>query len=277
MGAGSARSLRGVRCGCDGRCKDLDEDGTDDSDAPEADIMQRQATVYSAHTMKLSQFEAFLRRAGVRTELYGVSNARTLNDLWGEVMLKECTLEKRDPPLNGCTIFRLVRTVVVELRATVRQRDVYLVLEEERTGWGSARSNINTNMTRKLFTDEDTASGIIRCIVQNLEITTDECNEHIVIEPSVESVESDRDSKSYPDLKTNYTLHVARVRVRDSSHPAMSHLGLPKGTPFTTTVDGMNKRQRKCKWMTRAQFEQKVIGSKAGYRDRCDTDWADSM
>lgn len=209
-----------------------------------------------------TQFRHFLQLHGVQTERFRTSSnrhAKSLKDLWTEVVLRQCTLEQyaNEEAPDGLGLQRKVAAVFMELEAACQDGELrYLLLKDEIHSQSESRRNLNTRPSRKMFEDEDVISAIWRCMVQNLNLSEQLCKELFAVE-SVELRTEVKESSGFPGLRTIYNMHVVKMSVVDPRVTEVAQLGLPAGEVFQTELDNsLFAATTRCWiWANRHDFE----------------------
>lgn len=214
------------------------------------------------------QFTLLLKHFKVPISEYGKRNAKSVRDLWCEVVVGTSHLEKTAAKPEGQVLLRRVKIAVVELLATLDGEDKILMLKNMTTESGCVRKDLDARLTRKMFDDEERSPAMWRCLTQNLGLPEQACKDHFEIESS-KDLEEVRVSSGFPGLNTHYTLCVTRARVRDPTSPALQSLGLPGGEEFETDVVDMFKlgSMRQWKWCPRETVEPLFAVEKAADAD----------
>lgn len=211
--------------------------------------------------LKPSQFKDFLQIHGVPVRDWGNSKLKTksLEELWAEVSLRECTLVKVPSTLgNGFTLERVVSVIFLEIQCRVGEERRYLLLQDEKTQF-AARSNLKTRPSKKMFDDEEVEEAVWRCIFQNLDIKDKKAQQQFRILTVEARVEEKNSSGGFPGLPTTYNMNIARLEVIDPSHADMAKLGLPSGKNFQTTARFIrHKTTRTWAWFTAEDFENAI-------------------
>jgi len=201
--------------------------------------------------LKPDGFLKFLEAHNVPVTSYGRGRARCLQDLWAEIVVRECSLKRVPDPLASgkCFLQRSVRVLVLEVTATIEGTENVLLLKQEVNIQGHARADLDACTTTKIFDDEDIPSAIHRCFRQNLGLECSAAEGVFAIE-SEEDVNEVRESTAYPGLRTMYMMHMVHMRVCDIFLPKLAAIGLPSGSSFTTEMMvsalGVGKRLTWC-------------------------------
>lgn len=231
------------------QCPDIPKDGTTND-------------IEFIRILKPNQFKDFLQIHGVPVRDWGNAKMKTksLEELWAEVSLRECTLVKVQAGLGSFTLERVVNVVFLEIEAVVDNSSRYLLLQDEKTQFAS-RNNLRTRPSKKMFDDEEVEEAVWRCIYQNLDIKDKKARQHFAIQSVEERVE-EKSSGGFPGLPTTYNMHVARLKVRDPSHADMDKLGLPSGKNFQTSARFIrHKTTRTWTWCSCADFQNAVMNT----------------
>jgi len=210
---------------------DVSTTGSDSEASPDEDHLAY------IRQLKPDDFAKFLRAHHVPVEDYGRDKARCLQDLWAEVVVRECSLERIPNPMGSskCFLQRRVRTIIIEIKATIEGQEKFLLLNREVNDHGHVRDSLDARVTTKMFDDEDIPSAMHRCLLQNLGMECSAVEDGFAIELE-EDAKAVRESTAYPGLRTIYTMHLVHLRVRDISHPMMAAIGLPLGSSFTAQM-----------------------------------------
>jgi len=195
--------------------------------------------------MTLSSFRDALVAHKLPLEKYSVGRAKSWKDLWIEVVLGASTLKNCNcpaiswPPTVSPSLYRSVRTVVLELRVPVDGRDRFLLLTDHVKEAGVARYGLYAPLEIHLFADEKPSDALARLAVHSLNISEKCLKQHFVIEECTTSKKW-QESLSFPGLLTSYKITRYNLTIRDPHHLDLMCLGLPEGNEFkTTTVSSM--------------------------------------
>jgi hypothetical protein len=209
--------------------------------------------------LKPAQFKDFLKIHGVPLQDWGSSTlkTKTLEELWAEVSLRECTLQKvADAHGHGFLLERVVTVIFLEIQALVGNEARYLLLQDEKTEF-STRSNLKTRPSKKMFDDEEVEEAVWRCIHQNLDIKEKKSQQHFTIKGSEAHVETKDSSGGFPGIPTTYNMNVVSLEVNDPSHPDMEKFGLPSGMNFQTSARFIrHKTRRDWTWCSSLDFKK---------------------
>jgi hypothetical protein len=214
------------------------------------------------------QFQAFLEHHGVRVADFGRSPAKTVRDLWAEVMMRESELEQYPNPSKPCgfELRRRVRQVVLDLSAEVGEELKYLLLKELLVQSGRRCKNLAARVSLKMFPDESVADATQRCMLQVLGVPEETSKRHFVIESTEDSQEV-KFSTGFPGMLTLYVLTTIRVRVPNSTAHGLGCIGLPKGREFSVSCPQsmVAGRTRRFMWVSESDFEEAKIAT-GGYK-----------
>ncbi|GIK42319.1 MAG: hypothetical protein BroJett011_61520 [Chloroflexota bacterium] len=155
------------------------------------------------------ELKTWLESKGIDTTRWGIDGAKTVENLWAELIEGESQLQD-DPPQ------RQVRVVNVMIRAGQR----LLVEGEQEFGANQSRYR-GQPPAEKLKPGESPVEAAIRCLQEEMEVNP---NRVQVLSWTEEPEQILLDSPSYPGLATCYTRYEVEARVT----------GLPR-RPFTTT------------------------------------------
>lgn len=207
-----------------------------------------------------SQFKMFFKRHGIDMAKYGRERAKTVKDLWAEVVFRECELQQVEDPKTGqLSLERFVRVIMVEVEAECADGEVrHLMLKnEERTG--NSRRDLYNRMSKKMFDDENVDNAMWRCMLQNMALPEEMCQKQFAV-VSTQRTHEYKVSSGFPGLPTSYDMHVVRMRVVNPSDPVVEKLGLPEGKDFKTQHVALigPPSIRTWVWCTKAAFDAAV-------------------
>jgi ADP-ribose pyrophosphatase YjhB (NUDIX family) len=156
-----------------------------------------------------TELKSWLGSKGIDTTRWGVDGAKTVENLWTELVEGESQLQD-DPPQ------RQVRIVNVMIR------DGQLLLVEGEQEFGANQSRYRGQPpAEKLKPGESPVEGAIRCLQEEMEVNPSRVQ---ILAWTEEPEQVLLDSPSYPGLTTSYMRYEVEARVE----------GLPH-RPFTTT------------------------------------------
>merc|ERR1712137_941100 len=211
--------------------------------------------------MVRSDFARALKRNGLPLRRYKVGKAKSCEDLWIQVVLGTCRLKKFGylaqslPPKVSSTLYRSVRTVVVELSARIGGNDRFLLLKHQVQEEGACRYRLHVAPEIHMFADEKPSDALVRFAVRELNLTERSWNQHFVIEDCT-TFKRWQESLSFPGLLTLYDISKYRVNIQDPHHSDLLCFGLPEGNEFkTTTENSMDKYHSVFTWVSRKDFE----------------------
>jgi len=212
--------------------------------------------------MVRSDFARALKRNGLPLRRYKVGKAKSCEDLWIQVVLGTCKLKKFGylaqslPPKVSSTLYRSVRTVVVELSARIGGNDRFLLLKHQVQEEGACRYRLHVAPEIHMFADEKPSDALVRFAVRELNLTERSWNQHFVIEDRT-TFKRWQESLSFPGLLTLYDISKYRVNIQDPHHSDLLCFGLPEGNEFkTTTENSMDKYHSVFTWVSRKDFEK---------------------
>ncbi|MBE7550911.1 MAG: NUDIX domain-containing protein [Anaerolineales bacterium] len=156
-----------------------------------------------------AELKTWLASKGIDTTRWGMDGAKTVENLWAELVEGESQLQD-DPPQ------RQVRIVNVMIRAGQR----LLVEGEQEFGANQSRYR-GQPPAEKLKPGESPVEGAIRCLQEEMEVDPNRVH---VLAWTEEPEQILLDSPSYPGLTASYMRYEVEATVA----------GLPRG-PFTTT------------------------------------------
>jgi len=140
----------------------------------------------------------WLADRGVDMSTWGQGGNKTAVDLWLEVQQGDC-LVQGPPPV------RIVRVVQV----IIQQEGKVLIEGAQEMGDGRLRTR-NFYPSEKMKRGEPPAAAALRCLHEELGITTGQ----VIILSECSSQTEERDSPSYPGLKTQYHFVEVAARIR---------------------------------------------------------------
>jgi ADP-ribose pyrophosphatase YjhB (NUDIX family) len=153
--------------------------------------------------------QALLLSNGIDLSQWGQHDAKTVTDLWQELVVGEAYLQ--DPPLR-----RIVPGVV---RLIIRQGNCLLIEVQQTFRDGRTRSR-GIPPSEKLRRGESYRDGALRCVEEELRVE----RRHVQVLAQTHQVHhACRRSRSYPGLHSQHTFHTVDVQVE----------GLPQGA-FST-------------------------------------------
>jgi ADP-ribose pyrophosphatase YjhB (NUDIX family) len=161
------------------------------------------------HFETIDQLKTWLASKGVDTSQWGVSGAKSVENLWAELVARETEIQD-DPPL------RLVRLVNV----IIRQGDRILVEATQEFGENQQRER-GGPPAEKIKPGESPVETALRCLQEELRVDPSRVEIVAVLsEPEPKT----SDSPSYPGLRTCYLQYVVEAKVT----------GLPSESFWTT-------------------------------------------
>jgi len=189
---------------------------------------------------------------GVDVDAFGGDGAKSLVDLAVEVERGETTLVL-DPRTRAPR--RDVR--VLRLLVTDEDRRPGMVLIEARQEWQSGRSRERrTPLSEKLLRDEDWRVACTRAVDEELGSAVDVATFAMrVDETSVRESFVDRDSLSYPGLRSRYAMYTATCDVKGLPEPTEPVLGSASGEMGFTSMEDTPSGWLKATWTWRRREE----------------------
>ena len=151
------------------------------------------------------ELEALLLSQGIDLSQWGQHDAKTVTDLWQELVAEEAYLQ--EPPLH-----RIVPGVV---RLIIRQGNGMLIEVQQAFRDGRTRSR-GIPPAEKLRRGESYIDGALRCVEEELRVARSAVQ---VMERTHQIHHACHRSRSYPGLQSQYTFHTVDVQVQ----------GLPQG------------------------------------------------
>ncbi len=157
----------------------------------------------------IDQLKAWLASKGVDTSQWGVSGAKSVENLWAEIVEGETEIQD-DPPM------RLVRLVNV----IIRQGDRILVETTQEFGENQQRER-GGPPAEKIKPGESPVETALRCLQEELQVDPSRVE---ITTMSAEPQPRINDSQSYPGLRTCYLQYDVEAKVE----------GLPAESFWTT-------------------------------------------
>ncbi len=142
----------------------------------------------------------------VDTEAWGKGEAKTINDLFGEVLGGESYLR-----IDGTTLTRVVEVAKIKISQALYRNRGYLI-EVSRSLPDGRISQRNGYPAEKLKRHETPAQAVVRGIHEELQLSENNIH-HMAMMPAVKEIKS---SKSYPNLQCIYILHESDVVLLNS-------------------------------------------------------------
>lgn len=174
------------------------------------------------------QLEFALEEHGkIDTKLYGQGNAKTLNELMGELERGECQLK-----MQAGHLFRWVEVLTIDFRCGNK----VLVETHQQLPDGRMRAR-NLGLGEKKLSHERWRTAAARCFRKKLGVRLEEVAKSIRFDSKSFVRASRRESsKSYPGLVTHYEGICINATVTQAE--AFPALGLPHGHSFTSESEG---------------------------------------
>lgn len=208
-------------------------------------------TTDNLQSLSFPQFTNYLKKRGVDLAAFDSNSdkgARTLRDLWMEVMMRTCRLDRYPDAMgtDGFVIRRVVQILGMEIQAEINGVQRFLIMTSE-----DNRRDLNQRVTTKMFPDEEPPSCFGRCLMQNFDLDENVSQELFQITKVLRHEEM-CDSAAYPGLMTMYDMTTFEVRILNPKSSALVDIGLPAGRDFDKTrPGGINpSRQRSYAWVS---------------------------
>ena len=164
-----------------------------------------QNTTQKIRVQSPKELHDLLISKGIDLSQWGQHDAKTVPDLWQEIVAEEAYLQ--EPPLR-----RIVPAVV---RLIIRQGNRMLIEVQQAFRDGRTRSR-GIPPSEKLRRGESYLDGAIRCVAEELRVA----RSHVqVMEGTHQIHHACHRSRSYPGLQSQHTFHTVDVQVQ----------GLPQG------------------------------------------------
>ncbi len=144
------------------------------------------------------QLQDWLNKVNIDTSLWGEGNAKTVSDLWNEIVCGEAAVQLI-PPL------RLVDVAQIIIR---RGKQILMEAKQEFEN-GQIRFR-NQPPSEKIKAGENYTDAALRCFYEELGVAETAVTFH---HDTYTQIESETDSLSYPGLKTRYTFHIIEAEV----------------------------------------------------------------
>jgi ADP-ribose pyrophosphatase YjhB (NUDIX family) len=157
----------------------------------------------------IAELKAWLKAKGIDTTLWGSGQAKSVENLWAELVAGESQIQD-DPPL------RLVRMVTI----MIRDGDKILVEAAQEFGENQQRYR-GWPPAEKIKPGESPAEAALRCLHEELQVAS---NQVEILSWTFQPELAHHESPSYPGLLTNYLRYEVEAKVD----------GLP-GEPFWTS------------------------------------------
>ncbi len=175
-----------------------------------------------------SELESWLRESGIDLSQWGVGPAKSVHDLWQEIVAGESSVTR------GATVRRISLVNVILCRG-----GACLVEAEQELRPGEWRMR-NRYPSEKITPGENPAETALRCLQEELHIDPETVRVRSVAGPESQAGES----RSYPGLCTEYSVYQVEV---NADH-------LPDGEFLTTESSGEDGRQPKThRWVWQSQ------------------------
>jgi len=236
-------------------------------DFSEADLDEEIDTQDDIRLMKLGAFKEFLEKNSVPVVKYGSNKAKTLRDLWVDVVLgctklHRCTFNPT-PPNVSPTLCLEMRLVMLELCVNIDGNDMCLLVRDEfpESNWGVSRQELRAPVTANMFSGESLFEALSRLCVQKLGLADDICLQQVLIEKCSYSEDVQRTSSVFPGVVTIYKIHRLVVHFQDVCDPGLACIGLPHGNEFDATCEGSmgNSCTNFFVWVSREEFDEAVV------------------
>ena len=200
----------------------------------------------------IASLSRWLTANGVDSDAFGEDGAKSLVDLAVEIERGETTLVL-DPQTSAPR--RDVR--VLRLLVTDEDRRPGMVLIEATQEWESGRSRSRrTPLSEKLLGNEDWRVACARAVNEELGSAIDASRFAMrVDESSVRETITDRDSISYPGLRSRYVMYTATCDVKGLPEPTEPVRGSASGELGFTSVEDTPAGWLKATWTWRSREE----------------------
>lgn len=146
----------------------------------------------------IHQLNEWLNSQDINTAAWGLGEAKTVENLWAEIVEGETQLQD-NPPLR-----------VVQIVNVIIRRGDYLLVEAAQEFGDHQQRRRDLPPAEKLKPGENPVDGAIRCLQEELQVGPAYV-EVLAAPPEAESVI--RESPSYPGLPTQYRLYRVEVKV----------------------------------------------------------------
>ena len=170
----------------------------------------------------LGELEALLAASPIDLSTWGVDDAKTMADLWREIMAGETQLQVE--PLRR--VVSVVQVIIV--RGNLVLVETQQVLQDGRT-----RSR-ELPPSEKMHPGEHPADAATRCLREELEVEPGEVE---LVNTAHPPTRQSRASPSYPGLQTDYLFHRVDVRVPSLPDQAFATAEAVTGDALVTRHD----------------------------------------
>lgn len=212
----------------------------------------RRETRWTGTADDVASLSAWLTANGVDADAFGEDGAKSLVDLAVEIERGETTLVL-DPQTSA------PRRDVRVLRLLVTDEDARpgMVLIEARQEWESGRVRTRrTPLSEKLLGNEDWRVACARAVNEELGSAIDARTFSMrVDESSVKETVMDRDSLSYPGLRSRYVMYTVACDVKGLPEPTEQVFGSSTGEMGFTSVEDTPAGWLKATWTWRRREE----------------------
>jgi hypothetical protein len=155
----------------------------------------------------LQELRDWLVENGLPTHLWGIGQAKRVEDLWSELRTGESVLTS-PPPERQVSFVSLV----------VKRGDKRLTEVTQLLASGNTRQR-QWPPGEKMLPDEDAEAAAFRCVEEELGVSRESCR--IVPGTHTEAVKKG-ESPSYPGLATRYRMHQVEMEVQNLPEAAFS-------------------------------------------------------
>ncbi|MGK5093351.1 inositol monophosphatase family protein [Deltaproteobacteria bacterium TL4] len=180
----------------------------------------------------INELEAVMESHGINSQLFGVGEAKTLENLWKELQDGETFLEIRNK-----TLIRKIRVVSIRVHYKTEEGQRYVIREDRQEfndGRVRVRSFLEASVSEKLLLQETPEMGAKRALQEELQL--DVIGE---IQRGTSRIE-EKYSQSYPGLKTIYETHLFRY---DLHHDEFRKDGYEERQENKTTYFGVYRQK----------------------------------
>jgi len=223
---------------------------------------------HEARLMKFEVFRQFLQENHVPVDKYGTNKAKTVRDLWVDVVLGGSQLQSCSfiPTIQEVSPTLCLQTslVLLELRVNFGGSDKFLLLRDELPGSSNhsvARHELHAPVTTNMFSDETPFDALCRLCVQRLGLADEVCRQQFFVETRSFTETVQESSVTFPGLMTMNKIHTLAVRIQDKFAPGIAGIGLPQGDEFDASFccwmhDVCTNYYM---WVSREEYDQSVL------------------
>ncbi|MFC1850973.1 NUDIX domain-containing protein [candidate division CSSED10-310 bacterium] len=178
----------------------------------------------------IAELQEWLAAQKIDTAAWGVGAAKSVSELWQEIMVGETTI-LNEPPV------RVVRGVV---QVMIRNGSKILIEREQEFAHNQKRYR-NTPPAEKMKPAESYTATVLRCMSEEFGIKPETIE---IREETYRQRREMKESSSYPGLLTLYHFHIVEVQVQ----------GLPD-TEFWTQETGSGNLVTRHHWIWKSESE----------------------